>query len=551
MADQPTDVKKKLDGLRQAYLQKLPEKISEAEANWRNIGGTAWQAETFVPLHRMIHSLTGSSAVFDLQDLSNTARKLEKLLRSILDGEHYPPDQLKYDLPRYLAELRKISTREIIFPGPIPGAVLAPPGLPGEKQHKLIFLVDDDPFTLEQMSIQIRHFGYSIKTFDKLEEAAQALQETIPAAIVMNVVFPEGDLAGIDAIVQMRQQYQGNLPVIFISQRYDITARLQAARAGGDAYLVKPVNIIGIVEKLDALTLQENPDPFRILIVEDESEAALYYSYVLEQAGMRTAIVNDPLQVLDPLIEFQPDLVLTDVYMPGCTGIELAKIIRQMEAFVSIPIVFLSAENNIDKQLRALQMGGDDFLTKPIEPNHLIASVATRAERMRIMRSFMEKDGLTGLLNHTKTREKLNLAVERALRQKGELALAMIDLDHFKNVNDTYGHFSGDRVLTGLARLLLQRLRKTDLVGRYGGEEFAVILLDTDIKSASGVLNEIRESFSHIHHLSGNKKFNVTFSCGIAAFPHYQDAQSLSLAADKALYISKNAGRNRVTILEE
>lgn len=171
-----------------------------------------------------------------------------------------------------------------------------------------------------------------------------------------------------------------------------------------------------------------------------------------------------------------------------------------------------------------MAMGGDDFLTKPIEPNHLISSVAIRAERMRIMRSFLEKDGLTGLLNHTKTREKLELAVERGLRQQGGLALAMIDLDHFKKVNDTYGHFSGDRVLTGLARLRLQRLRKTDIVRRYGGEEFAVILLDTDIKSAGGVLNDIRESFSYIEHLSNNKRFSVTFSCGIAAFPNFQDA---------------------------
>jgi HPt (histidine-containing phosphotransfer) domain-containing protein len=157
MIDQPTDIQKKIDRLRQAYLKKLPEKISEAEANWRNIAEAAWQAKTFVPLHRMIHSLTGSSAVFGLQDLSDTARQLEKLLRSILDGEHYPPGQLKDDLPRYLAELRESSTRKLIFPETIPGAVLAQPGLPVEKQHKLIFLVDDDPLLLEQMSIQIRH----------------------------------------------------------------------------------------------------------------------------------------------------------------------------------------------------------------------------------------------------------------------------------------------------------------------------------------------------------------------------------------------------------
>jgi diguanylate cyclase (GGDEF)-like protein len=554
MVDSQNSLQKRLDSLRRTYLDKLPDKVREAEEAWSRVAETTWNAETFLNLHRVIHTLAGSCAVFGLKSLSNTARELERLLKATIDGESYAPEELKANIRRCLVELKRVSPQspeeEMALPamGPVSPS---PSAVPEERERKLIFLIEDDPFQLESLTIQVSHFGYTVRSFSNLEEARAAVRQTLPSAIVMDVVFPESDLAGIETILAIRNEQGAALPVIFISKRNDLDARLQAARAGGDAYFIKPVNIITLIEKLDMLTTPRESSPYRILIVDDEPELASYYASILQEAGMHTAIVNDPLQVLDPLIEFNPDLILTDMYMPSCTGQELAKVIRQMEAYVSIPIVFLSTETNVEKQLTAMRVGGDDFLTKPIQPDHLISSVLNRSERMRIMRAFMERDGLTGLLNHTKIREHLDLAVEKARRQNSDLAFAMIDIDRFKSVNDTYGHSTGDRVLNGLARLLQQRLRKTDIVGRYGGEEFAVVLLDTDIEFAGRVLDNIRISFSEITHSCEDKRFNVTFSCGLAPFPHYPDVISLSNAADKALYISKAEGRNRITVLRD
>jgi len=554
MADSREGLQKRLDTLRQVYIGKLSDKVREAEQTWDNIAGTVWNAETFVDLHRVIHNLSGSSAVFGLKSVSNVARGLEQILKATIEGKPYSPEELKDSICRCLAELKQIppelAGEEMTLPTPT-STKSQPPVLPEEREKKLIFLIEDDPFQLESLSIQVSHFGYTVRSFSTLEDVRRAVRETLPSAIVMDIVFPEGNMAGIETIVGIRREHGTDLPVVFISRRNDLDARLQAVRAGGDAYFIKPVNIIALIEKLDLLTTPREPAPYRILIVDDEPELASYYASILEEAGMRAAIVNNPLQVLDPLIEFNPDLILTDMYMPSCTGQELAKVIRQMEAYVSIPIVFLSTETDVTKQLKAMGVGGDDFLTKPIQPDHLISSVIIRSERMRIMRTFMERDGLTGLLNHTKIRENLNLSVEKARRRKANLVFAMIDIDRFKLVNDTYGHSTGDRVLNGLARLLQQRLRKTDIIGRYGGEEFAVVLLDTNIESAKRVIDDIRISFSEIRQSSGDKRFNVTFSCGLAAFPHYQDSISLSNAADRALYISKNEGRNRITVLED
>lgn len=547
-------LQKRLDSLRTAYISKLPEKIREAEETWESIAALPWSAQTFVDLHRAIHTLAGSSAVFGLKSLSRTARALERILKAVIEGEPFVAGELEQDIRRCLSELKEISPEELDEEMVL--QIEASAGqhshvLPEEREKKLIFLIEDDPFQLESLAIQVSHFGYTVKSFSSLEDVKRALADTMPSAIVMDIIFPEGNLAGIETIVELQKAHDERIPVVFISRRNDLDARLQAVRAGGDAYFIKPVNIITLIEKLDALTTHIEPAPYRILIIDDEPELAAYYASILEDAGMRTAIVNDPLQVLDPLIEFNPDLILTDMYMPSCTGQELAKVIRQMEAYVSIPIVYLSTETDLAKQLKAMRVGGDDFLTKPIKPGHLISSVTIRSERMRIMRSFMERDGLTGLLNHTKIREHLDTAIEKVRRQGSNLAFAMIDIDRFKSVNDTYGHSTGDRVLNGLARLLQQRLRKTDIVGRYGGEEFAVVLLDTDIESARKVLDQIRLSFSEIRQSCGEKRFNVTFSCGIAAFPHYGDALALSNAADRALYVSKNEGRNRITTMED
>jgi len=238
-----------------------------------------------------------------------------------------------------------------------------------------------------------------------------------------------------------------------------------------------------------------------------------------------------------------------DLYMPSCTGLELAGVIRQQESFVGIPIVFLSSEKNVGTQLEAMRLGGDDFLTKPISPPHLLSAITTRVERARALRASMIQDSLTGLLNHVRILDQLSIEIARAQREKIPLTFAMIDIDHFKSINDDYGHPSGDRVIKSLARLLKQRLRKTDCIGRYGGEEFAVILPNSDIQSIYPLLEKIRDIFAKIRHTPPTNKFefSVTFSAGIASLsPKLNSVDALLQGADRALYAAKNQGRNQI-----
>jgi len=382
-----------------------------------------------------------------------------------------------------------------------------------------------------------------------MEELASISGRRRPAAVILDLSAPVGENAGGDAAAAVREAFSPDVPVVFVSNRSDVPARLEAVRAGCSGYFVKPVDFSGIVSTLDRITRIE-PEPYRILIVDDEREAAAFHSASLEAAGMVTVEVVDPMEVIPQLVELQPDVVLMDVYMPGCSGMELAAVIRQEEAFVGIPIVFLSRETDRMKQIAALGEGGDDFLPKPVPPDQLVAAVTARAQRGRTLRHFMERDGLTGLSTHSRIVEQLEVSIRRAERRGDHLAVAMLDIDGFKDVNDTHGHLVGDQVLKALAHLLRQRLRLSDSVGRFGGDEYLVVLPETDAGAAQRKMDEIRRNFAAIEHDTGRASFSVTLSGGVAEYPAVPTSHQLIAAADAALYDAKRAGRDRVLLVE-
>jgi diguanylate cyclase (GGDEF)-like protein len=545
MAELQTQIKV----LREAYAARLPQRIDQINETWNEISQGKWDLLRLEDIHMQIHKLTGSGASYGFLAISDIARNLEaqlsqllQLMAAPLSAQVAEIDRLLVDLKLASQEARRpaIAIEPLVFDSKLPS-------LAKESEHT-IFIIESDLEAAFSLSEQIGYFGYKVEVFPTLKSLEPVLEQRIPTAIITDIMFPDNELAGTKAVAQVLKARTKSVPIIFLSNRGDMMARLQAVRAGGFAYFTRPIDISGLIDKLDTLTNSYRNDPYRLLIVEDELELAEFYSFHLKSAGMVTSIVTNPLKVMPPLMDFSPDLILMDVYMPRCSGLELAKVVRQQEAYVSVPIVFLSAETDLEKQLKAMQLGGDDFLTKLIQPDHLISSVAARAERSRVLRSLMVRDGLTGLLTHTKAKEQLDVEVARVRRRGGVLSLAMIDLDHFKTVNDTYGHMTGDRVLKSLARLLQQRLRKTDIIGRYGGEEFVAVLVDTDPQAALQVLDEIREGFSLIQHQSEDIEFRVSFSCGVASFPQYEDAVALNDAADKALYEAKHAGRNRVIL---
>ena len=548
MSVQTASVTGKLKKIRESYIKQLPAQMEGIRASYSEYVRGEKGAEPLEELHRRIHSMKGACASFRLSMLSGVAATGEHLTKEVLDAVttpdrtwHQKMQQLFDRMDNDISAIDPAQGMDLQFQEL---AIAADESI--ERERKVVYLCDDDSYQRLTLATQISCFGFEVTSFGELEQLANAVRSAPPDVIVMDIIFPDSPTGGADVIRAIQSKLEHPIPTVFISSQSSLATRLSAVRAGSSAYLEKPVNMIELCSTLSTLTSAVKPEPYRIMIVDDDPQLAEYHALILQEAGMTTLTVNDPLQVLTPLFEFKPDMILMDMYMPGCNGMELAKAIRQIGAYFSIPIVYLSGETDTDKQFEAMQIGGDAFLTKPIEPNRLVSTVAVRAERMKILRSYMVRDSMTGLFNHTATKEHLDTAIAHAQRKHEEVCFAMIDVDKFKLVNDTYGHPIGDRVLIALARLIKQRVRKADIVGRFGGEEFAVVLPGCNISEAVILLNELRESFAAVSFQGKDETFSCTFSCGVAPLSSYGDATALNAGADEALYAAKEGGRNRV-----
>ena len=552
---------KSLKQLQQEFVNSLSIRIRAIKKNeqilrkdWKNT--EKWQ-QVFID----IHSLAGSGATFGFENLTHTAKKLENEITFLLKNKntlnlsqyqtiHLIFLELEHQL-NHIINTYDINNDDLITDKDLLKIEKNQP-LEKETNNKHLLLVEDDKVLAKNLTEQIEAFGYKVSVLYSVENLYLALKKELPAALIIDIMLPEGNTAGIDAIKNIRKKDNpllDNIPLIFISSRTDIEARLATVKVGGNAYLVKPLDVGHLIEWIDKLLNHHSEEAYHVLIIDDDIKVAQHHALILENTKISTSICNDPLQILSYMDNRSPDLILMDLYMPNCNGCELTAMIRQIDPYVAIPIIYLSTEHSSELKLQALFQGGDHFLIKPILTKNLISIVNYQARRFRKLRALMVRDGLTNLYNHRYIKEFIKNECARAQRNGSTMSLAMFDVDYFKQVNDTYGHAVGDYVLKTLSRFLEDRLRKTDLVGRYGGEEFVVIFPNTSIKIAEKLCEALRIDFEKIRHFSKNNPFQVTFSCGIASYPNYNEAQLLSDKADKALYISKSKGRNQVTAL--
>ena len=545
-------LQEQLDLLRASYAARLGDRLSHIEGIWADLLQNAWNADAFKELHRAIHSLAGSGGTFGFPSLGDAARTVEVFIKSILQDARIPSAPQRAQITLLLAELKRAAvqaTDDGASPVKIDAHKL--PAAPAEmmaphRESRLIFLVSSDPVLTETLPRQLGHYGYTVQSFAQAAELRKVILQTPPAAIIAEAVAGENDLVDAPTLMALQtdfqQEHEVSVPVLFVAARDNVTTRLQAVRAGGLAYFTKPLEFDRLLDKLEIVTANQAPDPYRILIVDDEPALCELYSFILRRSGMLTRTVHDPEALMQTLIDFQPDTILMDMQVTHYSGLELAAMIRQQQAFVSVPIVFLSTEPNLRQHAPSRGLGGDDALSKPIHPEHLTAAVMAGSQVSRTLRACMSCDSLTGLGNHSTTERQLSIEVARARRQDTPLAFARIDIDGFKAINDSHGHLGGDRVLKSLSHFLRQRLRRTDIVGRYGSDEFGVILGGADQSIALMLLKEISAGFAQIQHNGSGVGFPVSFSCGVAVLPPGEDAAALSDAAGTSLAQAKAAG---------
>ncbi|MEO5573951.1 MAG: response regulator, partial [Gammaproteobacteria bacterium] len=440
LANPVADMQEQLKILRKAYATQVPGKIEHLKEKWRLLFDDVAGKEVLMDLHLLTHSLAGSCETFGFGSIRKSAHQLELLFADLVKNNKFPPDIMRAQISGLLDELAQAGSEppqiEVghYMPGYQPTASLSV-----QEERKVVFLAGSDAGLTDELTLQLGYFGYTVQNFKHLVQLEEAVHTTAPAAIIMDTKFVEGQFNGAGTIAKIQRDCSALLPIVFISNQTDVDTRLRAVHAGGHAYFTMPVDIGKLVAKLDSLIADQTHTPYRVLIVEDEPNLAKHYALTLEQAGMQTRIAEWVTELMQGLVEFSPDLVLMDLYLPGYNGIDLAGMIRQQEAYVGMPIVFLSSEADLNKQMEAMNIGADDFLTKPIDSRHLVSLVQARVHRARTMRCFMVNDSLTGLLNHAAIKEQLDIEVARVKRNKTPVSVALVDIDNFKTVNDSYG----------------------------------------------------------------------------------------------------------------
>lgn len=286
---------------------------------------------------------------------------------------------------------------------------------------------------------------------------------------------------------------------------------------------------------------------YRVLCVEDDPGQGAFLDAVLGEAGYDVATVADGVAFDDAVASFRPDLILLDINLGDDCGLDLARDVRRQESLATLPIVFVTGKGSLESQLDGIRAGGDDYLVKPVAPDLLLATVASRLERAQAVKRLIDRDALTRLCNAGAFTRRMEQAIDEHVRAGAQYCLVMLDIDHFKRVNDQHGHVVGDRVLTSFARLLRGGVRDEDVVGRCGGEEFGILLAGMSPEDARCVTRRLLERFASLAHATRRgARFFVTFSAGVAALAGGDDVTSWKQRADDALYAAKRGGRARV-----
>ena len=493
-------------------------------------------------LRDQLHKLAGSAGTFGFAELGQRARALEQQAQHWLDSLQ----QRQQGLQDFIQQLQQLAEQPHQAPSEAAPAPKARRKAARPKvEARVIYILEDDLGIGENIRLTLNTFGYRAEHCSSIAALDAAMARQLPDALIVDVNLPNEGQTGLDYASALNHSLESPLPLLVLTTQNDFATQLQAARAGAMGFFGKPLDIAKLENRLERCFTQQHGEPYRVLIVDDDRDLSSRYSLVLRSADMRVEVLNDPAQILDAMASFNPEVLLLDINMPNYAGPELAQIIRFNDDWLRVPIIYLSAETDIARQMNALIKAGDDFIAKPISDNRLITTVFARAQRARLLSQALARDSLTGLLKHADIKEQVQLEQERALRSGKPVSVAMLDIDHFKRVNDSHGHGVGDTVIRALANLLRQRLRRIDSLGRYGGEEFLAVLPDCSPAQALRILDEIRQQFAAIRFSAAGGEFSVSLSAGIASGAG-DPAGELLEQADRALYAAKQGGRNQV-----
>lgn len=450
----------------------------------------------------------------------------------------------------------------------------------------LVLVVDDLAPNLKLLEAKLTAEYYDVITATNGFEAIEQAQTNHPDIILLDVMMPGMD--GFETCKKLKADPKtSHIPVVMVTALNEPSDRVRGLESGADDFLTKPINdtalfarvssLVRLKIMIDELRLRDqtnlqlgeaasdsdNDERFRnarILVVDDDIIQGEQVIDNLEQHHQAT-LLDDVETTVAQADAGGYDLIIVSTQMIDADGLRICSQLRSQEATRHVPLLMLVDEDDQHSLIKGLEMGINDYIISPIDFNELTARVRTQIKR-KVYQDALKKnyrqsismaitDNLTGLYNRHYLSQHLDSLVKDAHVTGKPLSLAMMDMDHFKLVNDTYGHQAGDEVLVELSRRITNSIRGSDLAARFGGEEFVIVMPDTPLANAKDVAERLRcfiefGPFLIQSHEVGS--INKTISIGMAGLRTGEDAESLMKRADLALYEAKENGRNKVCL---
>ena len=447
-----------------------------------------------------------------------------------------------------------------------------------------ILIVDDTPSSVKMLAAKLSNEYYEVLTADDGQAALEAVERDAPDLVLLDVMMPGMD--GFEVCRRMKENPQNtHIPVVMVTALGNSEDRLKGLEAGADDFLTKPVDdttlfarirsLVRLKHMLEqwrlrgatserlgfetgALNVMDSGTGAHIILVDDSTVQKSNIIESLDADNDRVTVIND-YEASGRVADLGGDVVVISLSTDSDAPLRMATRLRSLDPTRQVPILLIGDPEDQALFIKALELGINDYIMRPLDDQELIARVRTQVRRKRyqdrLHEDFLQHlslaltDSLTGLHNRRYLSTHLDSVMERMRESQKPVSLLMIDADHFKQVNDRYGHSVSDEVLHEIGQRILRNIRGFDLAARYGGEEFTVVMPDTPIEVALGVADRLCEKMaSEPINVSGSKdKIVVTLSIGVSVSQGFDEtAENLLKQADEAMYQAKKEGRNQV-----
>jgi diguanylate cyclase (GGDEF)-like protein len=578
------------DEYRQAFLRHLPKRIEAVEQRIQRFRRDGWEAGEMGLLNDDVQRLAGASGRYDLIEPSQHLLTLEQMLGEHLARKTLPdPAQSERMLALMTAVSASLAARpdakqrsthcEIAPEGywrrwvpdapdagsmPPPILTLVTPGAPEDAVKpgtatatsatatsatatsattaRRIYQLSDGNALARELSQRLESDGYEVEPVETIEELSELLTNISPQLVLVDP-SRMSELTAVGTArrdAQQRGHNQQRIQLVAMADQDNLQSRLDARRAGVDTLLFPPFSTAELLRQLQALLTPAAEEKVRVLIVEDDRAQALFAQSVLTNAGMQAQVEQDPMHVLEALESLHPDLVLMDLHMPHANGVELTALIREHPGFMRVPIVFLSGENDPDARFEAINAGGDDFLTKPIRPKHLIAAVQNRVRRMRTLDkqgpAVGARDEATGLYRRPYVLDLVNDALGSSSDQRGSSGGALfLEIDGAAALRDRLGLGALEQLLTAVGRVLADALGETHVGARINDNAFLILATNLDDNGLDALAQRLRDKIMEHPFEVGAKGMRLRASVGICPLRFgFGDASALLNSAERA-----------------